>query len=111
MPHSIKQPLCNSFYSLPTNSGGVTSTLVLHPLDVINIWFQGKILPVTWLCVTCKCIAMLNVMLYATSGSTKTRNPESGNGNGIMETEYGICERRFQAIDLKKKIILAMTIK
>ena len=27
------------------------------------------------------------------------RNPESGNGNGIMETEteteYGICERRF----------------
>ena len=42
------------------------------------------------------------------------RNPESGNGNGIMETEteteYGICERRFQAIDLKK-IILAMTMK
>lgn len=27
----------------------------------------------------------------------------SGNGNGIMETEYGIHERRFQAIDLKKK--------
>ena len=48
------------------------------------------------------------------SGSTKTRNPESGNGNGITETEteteYGICERRFQAIDLKK-IILAMTMK
>ena len=47
-------------------------------------------------------------------GSTKTRNPESGNGNGITETEteteYGICERRFQAIDLKKRI-LAMTMK
>ena len=27
---------------------------------------------------------------------------ESGNGNGIMETECGIHERRFQAIDLKK---------
>ena len=40
------------------------------------------------------------------------RNPESGKGNGITETEteYGICERRFQAIDLKKNI-LAMTIK
>ena len=37
-------------------------------------------------------------------GSTKTWNPQSGNGNGITETEteYGICERRFQAIDLKK---------
>ena len=39
-------------------------------------------------------------------GSTKTRSPQSGNGNGITvtetETEYGICERRFQAIDLKK---------
>ena len=33
------------------------------------------------------------------------RNPESGNGNGIMETEYGICERRFLAIDLKIKYI------
>ena len=74
---SIKQPLCKSFYSLPTSSGGVTSTLVLHPLDLIKIWFQGKMLPITWLCVTCKCIAMLNVMLYATSGSTKTRNPET----------------------------------
>ena len=53
-------------------------------------------------------------MLY---GSTKRWNPESGNGNGISETEreteteteteteYGICERRFQAIDLKKKNI------
>ena len=40
--------------------------------------------------------------------STKTWNPESGYENGIMETEteteYGICERRFQAIDLKKYI-------
>ena len=41
-------------------------------------------------------------------GSTKTRSPQSGNGNGITETEteteteYGICERRFEAIDLKK---------
>ena len=39
---------------------------------------------------------------------------ESGNGNGITETEteteYGIRERRFQAIDLKKNI-LVMTIK
>ena len=47
-------------------------------------------------------------------GSTKIRNPESRNGNGIAETEteteYGICERRFQAIDLKKRI-LAMTMK
>ena len=42
--------------------------------------------------------------------STKTRHPESGNGNGITETEYGIRERRFQAIDLKKKIS-AITIK
>ena len=42
------------------------------------------------------------------------RNPESGTrkrkpkrNHGIMETEteteYGICERRFQAIDLKEK--------
>jgi len=32
---------------------------------------------------------------------------EFGNGNGITETEteYGIRERRFQAIDLKKKKI------
>ena len=64
---SIKQPLCNSFYSLRTSSGGVTSTLVLHPLDLIKISFQGKMLGITWLCVTCKCIAMLNVTLYATS--------------------------------------------
>ena len=42
---------------------------------------------------------------YIYNGSTKTRNPESGNGNRITETEteYGICERRFQAIDLKKE--------
>ena len=53
---SIKQPLCNSFYSLRTSSGGVTSTLVLHPLDLIKIWFQGEILGMTWLCVTCKCL-------------------------------------------------------
>ena len=33
------------------------------------------------------------------------RNHGNGNGNG-----YGICERRFQAIDLKNNI-LAMTIK
>ena len=52
---------CNSFYSLPTPSGGVTSTLVLHPLDLITIMFQGKMLGITWLCVTCKCIATLNV--------------------------------------------------
>ena len=54
---SIKQPLCNSFYSLRTSSGGVTSTLVLHPLDLIKIRFQGKILGITWLCVTCKCLS------------------------------------------------------
>ena len=30
------------------------------------------------------------------------RNPESGIRN--PETEYGICERRFQAIDFKKNI-------
>ena len=44
------------------------------------------------------------------NGSTKTWNPESGNGITETETEYGICERRFQAIDLKKNIS-AMTIK
>ena len=42
------------------------------------------------------------------TGNTKTWNAESGNGKGITETEteteYGICERRFQAIDLKKNI-------
>ena len=54
---SIKQPLCNSFYSLRTSSGGVTSTLVLHPLDLIKIRFQGKILGITLLCVTCKCLS------------------------------------------------------
>ena len=37
-------------------------------------------------------------------GSTKTCNLESGNGNEITETEYGIRERRFQAIDLKKNV-------
>ena len=37
-------------------------------------------------------------------GSTKTRNPELGNGNGNGNgKEYGIRERRFQAMDLKKK--------
>ena len=36
-------------------------------------------------------------------GSTKTRNPESGKRNEITETEYGIRERRFQVIHLKKK--------
>ena len=30
-------------------------------------------------------------------GNTKTQNPET-------ETEYGIRERRFQAIDLKKNV-------
>ena len=101
---SIKQPLCKSFYSLPTSSGGVTSTLVLHPLDLIKIWFQGKMLPITWLCVTCKCIAMLNVMLYATSGSTKTRNPETeswkrkrnGNGDGIRNLWKKVPSDRFE---------------
>ena len=38
-------------------------------------------------------------------GSTKTRNLETGNRKGITETEYGICERRFQAINLKKRIL------
>lgn len=59
--------LCNSFYLLRKSSGGVTSTFVLHPLDLIKIRFQGKMLGITWLSVTCKCIAMLNVILYATS--------------------------------------------
>ena len=54
---SIKQPLCNSFYSLRTSLGGVTSTLVLHPLDLIKIRFQGKILGITWLRVTWKCLS------------------------------------------------------
>ena len=54
---SIKQPLCNSFYSPRTSSGGVTSTLVLHPLDLIKIRFQGEILGITWLCVKCKCLS------------------------------------------------------
>ncbi|CAH3025409.1 unnamed protein product, partial [Porites evermanni] len=30
-------------------SGGVTSTLVLHPLDLIKIRFEGKILGIPWL--------------------------------------------------------------
>ena len=56
---SIKQPLCNSFYSLRTSSGGVTSTLVLHryPLDLIKIRFQGEILGINWLRVRCKCLS------------------------------------------------------
>ena len=37
------------------------------------------------------------------------RNPESGIRNPEMETEteteYGIRERRFQAVDLKKKML------
>ena len=38
------------------------------------------------------------------NGSTKTRNPESGNGIPETETEmeYRIREKRSQAIDLKK---------
>ena len=40
-----------------------------------------------------------------TESRKRKRNHGNGNGNG-----YGICERRFQAIDLKKNI-LAMTIK
>ena len=59
--------LCNSFYSLRTSLGGVTSIFVLHPLDLKKIRFQGKMLGITWLCVSYKCIAMLNVILYATS--------------------------------------------
>ena len=52
--------------------------------------------------------------LKAAALKNRIRNPESGirnpeSGNGIMETEteteYGICERRFQAIDLKNKNI------
>ena len=42
-------------------------------------------------------------------GSTKTWNPESGIRNPERETEteteYGIRERRFQAVDLKKKML------
>ena len=49
--------ICNSFYPLRTFSGGVTSTLVLHPLDLITIRFQDKILGITLLCVTCKCLS------------------------------------------------------
>ena len=37
-------------------SGGVTSTLVLHPLDLIKIRFQGKVQLITWLFV--------NVQMY-----------------------------------------------
>ena len=62
----------------------------------------------------CSLKQALPIYYHTPCGSTKTWNPESGNGNGITETEteteYGISERRFQAIDLKKKI-LAMTIK
>ena len=65
--------------------------------------------------VVLKCLSCLvsaeNTCTF--NSSTKTRNPDSG--NGIMETEtemeYGIHERRFQAIDSKKKKKLAMTIK
>ena len=32
------------------------------------------------------------------------RNPESGIRNPETETEYGIRERKFQAIDLKKNV-------
>ena len=60
-PQLHQTAFCNSFYSLPTSSGGVTSTLVLHPLDLITIRFQGKMLGITCLCVSCKCIATLNV--------------------------------------------------
>ena len=49
---------------------------------------------------------MVSYFFVVCWGSPKTRNPESGNGNGITETEteteYGIRERRFQAIELKK---------
>ena len=54
---SIKQPLCNSFHSLRTSLGGVRSTLVLDPLNLIKLRFQGKILGITWFCVTCKCLS------------------------------------------------------
>ena len=50
------------------------STLVLYPLDLIKIRFRGKMLPITWLCVTCKCIAMLNVMLYALAVRRECQN-------------------------------------
>ena len=65
-----------------------------------------------WIYITGYCGLLTSPYLLG-AGSTKTWNPESGNGNGITgtetETEYGIRERRFQAIDLKK--IIAMTIK
>ena len=46
------------------------------------------------------------LLTHNSTGSTKTRNPQSGNGITEMETEteYGIYERRSQAIDLKKNI-------
>ena len=46
--------------------------------------------------------ALTSQSINFSEGSTKTRNPESGNGKGITETEYGIRERMFQAIELKK---------
>ena len=45
--------------------------------------------------------------MYDGNGSTKTWNPETETESRKQKrnTEYGIRERRFQAIDLKKKNI------
>lgn len=46
-PETSKTPSITRFiryeYLIAGVSGGVTSTLVLHPLDLIKIRFQGKI--------------------------------------------------------------------
>ena len=42
-----------------------------------------------------------SIVLIVVDGGQHQKK-ESGNGNGI--TEYGIRERRFQAIDLKKNV-------
>ena len=80
-----------------------TSPLVLEYIINSNLrsvckWFENNYLNIN------------TTKTQAIGGSTKTWNPESGNGNGITETEYGIRERKFQAILFEKKM-LAMTIK
>ena len=73
---------------------------------IVIVYFAPKRIPWTTPSLTANSHSHLGKVYLG--GSTKTWNPESGIRNPETEmeteteTEYGICERRFQAIDLKK---------
>ena len=68
VPPSIKQPLRNLFIRYQHLQVVLHRLLYCIHLTWKKIGFKVRwALSITWLCVTCKGIAMWNVMLYATS--------------------------------------------